>query len=1040
MSRRGVRIASLLSACVFLSTGAAAQTGSIAGSVLDETGGVLPGVTVDAASPALIEGSRTTFTDGSGLYAIEGLRPGTYTITFTLPGFNTFVRQGIELQTGFTANVDVTMGVGAVEETVTVSGASPIIDVQNVVHQENLSRETLDTIPTGKTYWGYAALTVGATTDILGGGQDVGGSLGDTWGHVLIHGSHHTDGDILWDGMSINASVTAGGGTGKILYMNQAAIQEMVMMTGGMDAETSTGGVGMNAIPKEGGNQFSYYVNVSGTNEHLQNGNWNEALGARGLGQTPLEGTKDIWDYGIGVGGPIVNDRLWFYTAHRWWGTERFARDSFHNLAPDAPATGFPVFYEPDLNNPSITESIQRDHALRLTWQVSERNKLTLTRHQQTSCFCQQLAVFGVVDYKASVDFPQEPVSLTQAKWTMPASNRLLFEAGVSYVFNNSTPRPQPETRPTDIAVGILSPFRYINLQAYWTSTPALYGFAHEFPNLTSHATVSYVTGSHTFQAGFEHTHFWEYHNSARVINNLEYRFLNPGFSYQVRQFGTPRNSFMDADDLGFFAQDQWTIDRLTLNLGVRYDSIHGYVPAQTHPASRFVGSFSTERINNLPNWKDINPRLGAAYDLFGDGRTALKVNYGRYIFAVGTSVAQFANPMEAIKVDSARFWNDNTFEAWGLPPGNGDYNPDCNFDNFAANGECGAIIDPEFGLPVITNRFGDGVLDGWGKRKYNWQFSVGIQHEITDGWSVDIGYFNRRNGNFLVLDNKNIGPEDFREYSITAPVDPALGGLQRTADDRAVRHHPRGAGQGHGQRVRVRRPVREHDRGVQRHRHRVQRPPGQRHHAHRRHVHGCDGVRGVLRRRLAPAGPAGVLQHVAVVVGLRHAVQAQRLGAAALRNRGGLRAPEPAGAVPDVGLPYRPGRTRGAGVGRGATRVPAGHGRADPVVPVRHRVLRGSAGHLGSLQRLHVPRQQHGVRAAPHAARPAVREDPELRPGAGARLVRHLQRLQRQRRHAAFRQLPDRRSLPAHLGHHGRPPVPLRRPVRLVAAPRVDR
>ncbi len=776
MSRRGVRIASLLSACVLLSTGAAAQTGSIAGSVLDETGGVLPGVTVDAASPALIEGSRTTFTDGSGLYAIEGLRPGTYTITFTLPGFNTFVREGIELTTGFTANVDVTMGVGAVEETVTVSGASPIIDVQNVVHQENLSRETLDTIPTGKTYWGYAALTVGATTDILGGGQDVGGSLGDTWGHVLIHGSHHTDGDILWDGMSINASVTAGGGTGKILYMNQAAIQEMVMMTGGMDAETSTGGVGMNAIPKEGGNQFSYYVNVSGTNEHLQNGNWNEALGARGLGQTPLEGTKDIWDYGIGVGGPIVNDRLWFYTAHRWWGTERFARDSFHNLAPDAPATGFPVFYEPDLNNPSITESVQRDHALRLTWQVSERNKLTLTRHQQTSCFCQQLAVFGVVDYKASVDFPQEPVSLTQAKWTMPASNRLLFEAGVSYVFNNSTPRPQPETRPTDIAVGILSPFRYINLQAYWTSTPALYGFAHEFPNLTSHASVSYVTGSHTFQAGFEHTHFWEYHNSARVINNLEYRFLNPGFSYQVRQFGTPRNSFMDADDLGFFAQDQWTIDRLTLNLGVRYDSIHGYVPAQTHPASRFVGAFSTERINNLPNWKDINPRLGAAYDLFGDGRTALKVNYGRYIFAVGTSVAQFSNPMEAIKVDSARFWNDNTFEAWGLPPGNGDYNPDCNFDNFAANGECGAIIDPEFGLPVITNRFADGVLDGWGKRKYNWQFSVGIQHEITDGWSVDIGYFNRRNANFLVLDNKNIGPDDFREYSITAPVDPTLG------------------------------------------------------------------------------------------------------------------------------------------------------------------------------------------------------------------------------------------------------------------------
>ena len=144
------------------------------------------------------------------------------------------------------------MSVGAVEETVTVSGASPVIDVQNVQHQENISRETLDTLPTGRTYSGYAALTVGAQTDVLGGGQDVGGSVGDTWGTIIIHGSSTYDGEVNWDGMSVTASVTAGGGTGKLIFANQAAVQEVVMATGGMDAETGFGAISLNYIPKEG--------------------------------------------------------------------------------------------------------------------------------------------------------------------------------------------------------------------------------------------------------------------------------------------------------------------------------------------------------------------------------------------------------------------------------------------------------------------------------------------------------------------------------------------------------------------------------------------------------------------------------------------------------------------------------------------------------------------------------------------------------------------------------------------------------------------
>ena len=238
---------SILMALLFAAAGfahAQEQTWEIIGKVKDTEGGPLPGVTIEARSPALIEGVRSAVSDGSGLYSIEALRPGTYSVTFTLPGFSTFVRDGIELTSGFTANVDGQMTVGSIEETVTVSGAAPLIDVQNVVSQENLSRDQLDTLPTGKEYWGYAALTPGMTTNIAGGGHDVGGSMSGAWGHVAIHGSAAGDGEVSWDGMTFNNNVAGGGGgSAKEYFVNQAAVQEVVVATASMDAEQPYGGV-----------------------------------------------------------------------------------------------------------------------------------------------------------------------------------------------------------------------------------------------------------------------------------------------------------------------------------------------------------------------------------------------------------------------------------------------------------------------------------------------------------------------------------------------------------------------------------------------------------------------------------------------------------------------------------------------------------------------------------------------------------------------------------------------------------------------------
>ena len=229
------------------------QTGSIAGSVKDTTGAVLPGVTVEAASPALIEKFRTAVTDSQGAYKIVDLRPGVYSVTFSLPGFSSVRREGIELTTAFTANVSVELKVGTVQETVTVTGETPIVDVQNVVQKTTASRETMDTIPTDRNFVSFAALTPGVF--VTGVSQNVGGSIPETGMNLVVHGSRATDSLIMVDGMPIiNGSGAGGLQYGN--YLNNSLAQEITFQTGGNSAEFERASVYSNFILKDGSNLF----------------------------------------------------------------------------------------------------------------------------------------------------------------------------------------------------------------------------------------------------------------------------------------------------------------------------------------------------------------------------------------------------------------------------------------------------------------------------------------------------------------------------------------------------------------------------------------------------------------------------------------------------------------------------------------------------------------------------------------------------------------------------------------------------------------
>ena len=381
-----MRILAVASVFVLLSSSAWAQTqlsGSIAGVVKDTSGAVTPGVTVEAASPALIEKVRSVVSDDQGQYKIVSLAPGTYTVTFTLAGFGSVKGDGVELTTGFTATVSAELKVGAVEETVTVSGAAPVVDTQNVITQNVFSGTLLNLLPNARTIRGYAPLIPGATMSATS--QDVGGNRGEANTSIGIHGNRGADMLYTINGLRPASMMNQGGGS-RTYSVNAAASQEVTFETSGISAESESGGVQMNIVPKEGGNVVTGFLNVNYTNSDLQSTNTTDALLARGLVK-PLK-LRKIYDENPALGGPVRKDRLWFFVSQRAWDSESPSPTpgDYRNLTQGTP------FYTPDLSKPFFRRNPRRSNATRFTWQATEKQKFNVGNGRQRNCNCPQIA------------------------------------------------------------------------------------------------------------------------------------------------------------------------------------------------------------------------------------------------------------------------------------------------------------------------------------------------------------------------------------------------------------------------------------------------------------------------------------------------------------------------------------------------------------------------------------------------------------------------------------------------------------------------
>jgi hypothetical protein len=826
---RFLSVAAAVAASVLLLPSVVSAQATIAGVVRDTSAAVLPGVTVEASSSALIEKTRTVVTDGSGQYRITDLPPGSYTVTFTLTGFTTVKREGLTVSGSGVVPINADLRVGALEETITVSGESPLVDTQSVRREFVMNSETLSTLPATR---GYGAALAAVPALNIGGVAGAGATTAPTTPTMMFftaHGGASGEGRVMTNGLTV-AAPFGGGGVSDVTYDTANAEEMQVLVSGGL-GEAETGGPSINIVPKSGGNDFRGSGFYSTSGDWATSDNLDDRL--RGFGITQPPTLRKNWDASGSLGGPIVRDRLWFFANVRNWGNAAVVPGIFANQFAGEPSHWD---YAVDSSIEARTAEARQVYAGRVTAQVTPRNRFTFSHDYQRRCSgstlradgdgCRQAGgdwigsgrTFGA-DTVSPETFPgyhDFPYNTTQATYSAPLSSRTLVEAGYSRFaygyarFGQAAPDALMDLIPVTEQTGV---YGRPNFSYRGVFDPLDFGFNdNDALNSGWRAALSYVTGAHNLKVGYSGS-FTDVRNG-RVPNNTQLRYTfnanapantpciiqngNRLCPVAVSYFLAPRWDWHDRTaTAGLYAQDQWTVGRLTLQGAVRYDRAWSWAPADgngTTGTSRFNPQpISFERTVSVRGYNDLTPRLGVAYDVFGNGRTALKVNLGKYVeAATSDSIYSSNNPAARIvtRVGSggpARGWTD----------GNLNFEVDCDLlnpalqDNRAGGGDLCAALggnNLNFGnANPNTTTINPEILGGWGVRPYDWQFGASVQHQLLPRLSVEAGYNRRWWGNFFVTDNVLTSAADYDTYSIVIPQHDNLPGGGDTASFVAI-------------------------------------------------------------------------------------------------------------------------------------------------------------------------------------------------------------------------------------------------------------
>jgi len=750
MFRIRLGLIGICAALVFCLVPAAARAQSaFTGIVKDTSGAVLPGVTVEASSTALIEKVRSVTTDANGAYRITDLRPGVYALTFSLPGFSSVKRDAIALESNFTMTVNSELKVGSLEETLTVTGDAPVVDVQSTTKSQVLNRETLDSIPTGRTIQGMGQLIIGVNLNQ----PDIGGSKAMQQTYMSAHGAGSSQTTVQVDGLMVNGIDVDGAVQS---YFNSSMSQEMVYTTSGASADVAGGGVRLNMIPRDGGNVMSGSLFLGYQNESFQTNNVTDDLRARGLKSS--DGIGKLFNIEGAAGGPIKKDRVWYFASARNFQLDTLPANTFIGLPGTGTAYSAPL---PSSEKGVDAQSIKSVQA-RVTWQVSPKNKLAFYNDRLLKNRGSAMTA-GFDPATAGIVWNSPIYTTGSIKYSSTVSNRILVEGGFStnYERYNTLYQPGLEKERTDPEWYTVINKTDTGRGTAWNAGTTNQGM---YPDRFAAAgSVSYITGAHNIKVGLQDT--WGRYRQFRSANGDLRAVFNNGQPATATILNTPVN-FQDnlKADLGIYGQDSWTINRLTMNYGARWEYFASSTAEEESGAGRFVPARSFAE-KDMPTWKSIAPRVGLVYDLFGNQKTAIKFSAGKYMQAGTTGFANSQNAM-ALLTQSVS-WVD--LNADGVPQGELGcvyLTAGCEI-NVAGNATTTRQLPATFGQAASTINFDPDI-----KRMYNVEETISVQHELMPRVSVSGGWYHREYYNLRRRFNTGVGLNDFTPFTVYSPID----------------------------------------------------------------------------------------------------------------------------------------------------------------------------------------------------------------------------------------------------------------------------
>jgi hypothetical protein len=721
----GVLMSALAVVCTPLPAAAQIQTGSITGTVADASGAVLPGVGVSVSGDRLIGGAQSQNTDANGAYRFDRLPPGAYVVKFELQGFKTVVREDIRVNATFTATVNARLEVGQLQETITVTGESPIVDTKSNVQQTVMSQELLEGVPTGRDPWSVAKIIPGVAVSTY----DVGGTQGMQQSTITSRGSNGDDKIFAIDGLNINWP--GGGGGSTMVYYDQGMFEEVNFQTSAIPAEVAIGGVYMNMVMKEGGNKWrgdaKYFW--AGPDTQAENHETTELQGFRNADGSPaFAGGNPVtkqYDLNLSGGGAARQDRVWLFMAYRDWRVDKLQLGAKN----------------PDGSN-AIDDNRIRNYSGKITWQMTPNHKVSYS-HNYNNKQRFHRRNRPIEEDRASWIQNQFGYSLA-TKYTAVLGNRTVFDSGFGYMHGTFPLHYQKEVGPNDIRIedtvldsgSVAAPYNYDNPNS-----------RVQFDNTVSFNATG-AGGTHALKAGVQIAR--QFFSERWAMNGDLIIRLNDGRPNAVIIYNTPTQADNYVLQTGYFVQDTWTIGRkLTLNLGFRYDTADGWIPAADKPAGRFdrfvTGPLSTPRLDVISQGIGVW-RTGVVYDVFGTGRTAAKANVSRYGSNVGIDRVLTVNP----------FNFTNGSRAWSDPNG----------DRVPQESELGAFS----GFAANRNRYAEANGPDW---PYSDEISAGVEHQLLRNLRVGAMYYHRTNRNRIGQRNVAVPSTAYTEHQVAVPGPP---------------------------------------------------------------------------------------------------------------------------------------------------------------------------------------------------------------------------------------------------------------------------